>query len=61
MHNTPHGVLMQGSANCGGVGALDAAGEPDMPPGFARSLSTSTGKGKGPKRMPNLNEAFGDR
>ncbi|KAL0035196.1 hypothetical protein WJX79_005344 [Trebouxia sp. C0005] len=63
-----------GLGNRGGV--LDAPGEPDMPPGFgnragvlgapgeppgfARSLSTSTGKGKGPMRMPHLDEAFAD-
>jgi len=39
----------------------DAPRESDMPPGFGRSLSGSTGKGKGPMRMPNLDEAFGDR
>ena len=50
-----------GFGNCGGVGALDAPGESDMPPGFGRSLSASTGKGKGPMRMPNLDEAFGDK
>ncbi|DBA74260.1 TPA: hypothetical protein ACH3X1_011045 [Trebouxia sp. C0004] len=45
----------------GGVGVLDAPGEPDMPPGFDPILSASTGKGRGPMRMPNLDEAFGDR
>ena len=86
-YNTTCGVLMQGSANCGGLGVLDAPGEPDMPPGFARSLSASsgglgvldaprepdmppgfarslsasTGRGKGPKHVPNLDEAFCDR
>ncbi len=34
MHNTAHGVLMQGSSNCGAFGGLHAPGEPDMPPGF---------------------------
>jgi len=61
VHTTTHGVLMQGAANCGGVGVLDAPRESDMPPGFGRSLPASTGKGKGPIRMPNLDEAFGDR
>ncbi len=32
-HSTRHGVLMQVSANCGGFGAPNAPGEPDMPPG----------------------------
>ena len=63
MHNTAHGVLMQGSSNCGGSGGLNALGEPDMPPGFGPVLAASTrkGKGRGPVRMPNLYEAFGDR
>jgi len=62
MHNTAHGVLMQGSSNCGGSGGLNAPGEPDMPPGFGDLnapgepdmppgfgpiLSASTRKGKG--------------
>ena len=62
MHNTAHGVLMQGSSNCGGFGGLHAPGEPDMPPGFGGPdapgepdmpkgfgpiLSASTRKGKG--------------
>ena len=32
--DTTHGVLMQGSASCGGVAVLHVPGEPDMPPGF---------------------------
>ena len=83
-HNTTGGVLMQKFANHGDVGALDAPGGPDMPPGFANhgdvgvldapggpdmppgfghrlSASTSRDKGKGPTRLPNLDEAFGDR
>ena len=61
--NTTCGVLMQKFANHGDVGALDAPGGPDMPPGFGHRLSASTsrGKGKGPTRLPNLDEAFGDR
>ncbi|KAL0054873.1 hypothetical protein WJX82_003597 [Trebouxia sp. C0006] len=53
----------QGSSNCGGSGGLNALGEPDMPPGFGPVLAASTrkGKGRGPVRMPNLYEAFGDR
>ncbi len=44
-----------------GFSGLDAPGEPDMPPGFGPVLSASTRKGRAPVRMPNLNEAFGDR
>ncbi len=50
-----------GFGSRGGVGALDAPGESDMPPGFAHSRSASIGKGKGPMRLPNLDEVFGDR
>jgi len=53
--------LPPGFGHCGGVGVPNAPGDPDLPPGFGRSLPASTGKSRGPKRILNLEEAFGDK
>lgn len=55
--NTTLGVRMQASASCSGLGvfylsALDAPGEPDMPPGFGHCGGVGTPSAPGESVMP---------